>query len=760
MPTHHAKTIHMTLRREDRTHDVKWPASTMALLVCDVWDAHWCTSASARVAELAPAIQRVITSAREQGVFIVHCPSNCMSAYEGTRPRLLARSVRLSTPAKELTTEKRFGTGWCYRDPQYEPQLPIDDSDGGCDCAEPCTNVDQPVWTRQSQAISIDDTDAVTEDGQELFSLLRERGIQRVCVCGVHLNMCLLGRGFGIRPLTGPMGMTCVLLRDLTDTMYNPRAPPYIEHFAGTALCVRHVEAHACATAHSSQLLGLLADPSPSCFRFRYDGARGRVAVGGFQHETNVFSSSQAAYSDFEAGGSYPGLARGEEMLHRMRSTSLPIAGFMKSAAEAGLELAPLTWASAEPCAHVQTAAFNRIVGALCDDLRRETEGRGIDGVYLDLHGAMVTQEHDDGEAEILRRVRAVVGELPLVVSLDWHANLSEDVFLLSDAITIFRTYPHIDMRDTGSRACALLEARLRLGAPLQRAWRAADYLIPITSQYHEAEPAKTLCRSVVEAARGQLLSADFAPGFPASDGPACRPALCCYGLDAVVVGVAADRLIGAVAAAEPLWANELLDPDAAVAAAMLELASSDAAGPVVIADAQDNPGAGGSSDTVGMLTALVRAGGDGVIAILHDPAAASKAHAVGVGGSFSCLLGGRCPGHTPFESDFDVVRLGDGVVLCGGEMMKGVISHLGLTALVRVAGSAVKVLVSTNRVQALDRAYLRHVGIAPEEERVIIVKSSVHFRAEFGPIARRIIVAAAPGKSARSPSAWPPIEP
>ena len=172
--------------------------------------------------------------------------------------------------------------------------------------------------------------------------------------------------------------------------------------------------------------------------------------------------------------------------------------------------------------------------------------------------------------------------------------------FELCDAITIFRTYPHVDMVDTGSRACALLEARLRLRMPLQRAWRPAEYLIPLTAQYHDAEPARSLCADVVtESVRDTMLSADFAPGFPPSDGPACHPALCCYGLCAEEVHAAADRLINAVAAAEPLWANELLDPDATVMAALAELARGDGEGPVVIADAQDNPGAGGSSDTV-----------------------------------------------------------------------------------------------------------------------------------------------------------------
>ena len=148
------------------------------------------------------------------------------------------------------------------------------------------------------------------------------------------------------------------------------------------------------------------------------------------------------------------------------------------------------------------------------------------------------------------------------------------------------------------------------------------------------------------------------------------------------------------------------------------------------------------------MLDALVRAGAPGVVAILHDDAAAEEAHMRGVGSRFQCSLGGKCVGHSPFNGELEVVALGDGAVKCFGAMMKGVISQLGPTALIRIVGSKVRVVVSSNRVQALDRAYLRHVGVQPEAEQLLVLKSSVHFRAEFAPIARRVLVAAAPGEN------------
>ena len=290
---------------------------------------------------------------------------------------------------------------------------------------------------------------------------------------------------------------------------------------------------------------------------------------------------------------------------------------------------------------------------------------------------------------------------------------------------------PHIDMRDTGARACQLLEGLLRQrGSPLHRAWRAVDFLIPLTAQYHDADPARALCQAVLQAASGgRVLSADFAPGFPASDGAACRPALVCYGLDAAEVIAAADALLAAVVASEPFWANSLLEPDVAVAEAMRELRSETHVegnhGPVVIADAQDNPGAGGSSDSVGLLESMVRAGAAGVVCIVHDPMAATAAHEARVGGRFAAGLGGRCIGHRPFDGQFDVLHVNDGNVQCTGEMYRGILSRMGPSALLRVVGTEVRVIVSSVRTQPLDCAYLRHVGVEPENESLLVLKSS-----------------------------------
>jgi nicotinamidase-related amidase len=195
-----------------------WAASETALLICDVWDQHWCPTASARVAELAPAVDAAARTARSAGVLIVHAPANCMAAYADTPQRRAAAEAPAATPPRPLVTTERFGTTWCWPDPEEGP-LPIDDTDGGCDCQTTAV-VDSQVWSREHPAIELHGADAVTESGVELYNLLVHRAVTRVLVCGVHLNMCVLGRGYGIRQLLR-LGFHVRLVRDLTDAMYS-----------------------------------------------------------------------------------------------------------------------------------------------------------------------------------------------------------------------------------------------------------------------------------------------------------------------------------------------------------------------------------------------------------------------------------------------------------------------------------------------------------------------------------------------------------
>jgi nicotinamidase-related amidase len=239
-----------------------WDPRRTALIICDMWDDHWCKGAARRVAELAGPLDATVKAARARGVFIIHAPSTTVAPYEGTPQRRLAQAAPFARTPLPLATSERWGTAWCWPDMDREPDLPIDDSDMGCDCAEKCPIV--PPWKRQIDTIEIAPGDAITDDGQETWNLLEARGIDRVLICGVHTNMCVLGRPFAIRQMVR-LGKKVVLIRDLTDTMYNSRMRPFVDHFTGTDLVVEHIEKYWCPTVTSADLTGAPA------FRFAGD---------------------------------------------------------------------------------------------------------------------------------------------------------------------------------------------------------------------------------------------------------------------------------------------------------------------------------------------------------------------------------------------------------------------------------------------------------------------------------------------------------
>ena len=233
------------------------------MIICDMWDEHWCKSATQRVGEMAGPMNETIKAARAKGVFIIHAPSAVTEFYAGTVARERARNAVRAVPPDSPIAQKGLNSGWCALDPEREGQLPIDDSDGGGSCDGIKCEVRSP-WSRQIEAIEIMEADALTDDGQETWNLLEARGIENVILAGVHLNMCVLGRPFGIRQLVRS-GKNVALMRDMTDTMYNPDQSPRVDHFTGTDLMIKHVEANWCPSITSADITGKEA------FRFPRD---------------------------------------------------------------------------------------------------------------------------------------------------------------------------------------------------------------------------------------------------------------------------------------------------------------------------------------------------------------------------------------------------------------------------------------------------------------------------------------------------------
>src|SRR5579884_4121722 len=267
-----ARTLPLALRKRVETspgsgrfHTIvqpaKWDAKKTAIIVCDVWDSHHCLNAVRRVEEMAPRINQLLNVARNRGVLIIHAPSGCMDAYKD-HP---ARQNALKTPrAKNLPRD--IGS-WCYRIPTEEKgAYPIDQTDGGEDddpaehraWAEKLKKMGRDPhapWKSEIDTLKIDNRDIISDKGEEIWSVLEQRGIDNVILVGVHTNMCVLGRPFGLRQMA-KNGKIVVLMRDLTDTMYNPARAPFVSHFTGTDLIVEHIEKWVCPTITSDQILG------------------------------------------------------------------------------------------------------------------------------------------------------------------------------------------------------------------------------------------------------------------------------------------------------------------------------------------------------------------------------------------------------------------------------------------------------------------------------------------------------------------------
>lgn len=476
-----------------------------------------------------------------------------------------------------------------------------------------------------------------------------------------------------------------------------------------------------------------------------------RVAFAGFLHESNSFAAAAADLAAFEQGGGYIPFTRGAALREAIRGVNLGMAGAFDFAQTAGWDVVPILWAGAIPSAPVTEAAYEAIAGEIIAGLEQNGP---FDAIYLDLHGAMVAAHQPDGEGELLARIRAVHPDLPIACSLDLHGNITKRMFDLSDIMVGFRTYPHIDMADTGYRAAQALQAMVSGGRAWSKAMVAVDYLIPISWQYTNMEPARGLYQMTRDLPEGVATSSLFM-GFPASDFEGCGPAAFAYGPDAAAVAGHAQAMATALLAREADFSGQAFSPEDGVRAAM-RLAVG-AKKPVIIADTQDNPGAGGSSDTTGMLRALIALDAqDAALGNFHDPEAARAAHAAGVGAEIEVALGGRSgvAGDAPFVTRATVAALSDGKVHATGPYYGGTHIDMGPSAALAIGGT--RVVVTSHIAQMADRNFYRMVGIEPEAQKILVNKSSVHFRADFEPIAETILVATAPGAMPLCPSALP----
>ena len=472
-----------------------------------------------------------------------------------------------------------------------------------------------------------------------------------------------------------------------------------------------------------------------------------RIALAGIVHETNTFSATPTTLADFAANGLRRGLS-----LRELAGTNTVIGGALAAAdADPDIELIPLVATSAIPAGLVAAEAFEAIVGEIVAGLERSRP----DAVALDLHGAMVSEAALDGDGEVAGRVRAAVGAgVPIVAVLDLHANVSERLVGETDALLPYRTYPHVDTADRGGRMVELLARAARGEVRLVSRMAKLPLISTGQRQFSRSEPTSSIqqaARSIE--GRAGVLDVGVTFSFAFSDVPHVgMAALVTSDGDEALASAAATELASMIWDARAGFRSTLMPVEEAVHAAIETAADPATRGPVVLADFGDNPGGGSACDGTALLWALLDLGAEDVaVAVIADPEVVAAAFAAGHGAALAVELGGKTDdlhGY-PIPVSATVLNLTDGRFVYEGPMETGTPDTLGRTAVLRCRGrhgNAVDVIVCERRVQPLDRAIFRSQGIVPEERGILVVKSWVHFRGAFGPIASRIVEVDTPG--------------
>jgi microcystin degradation protein MlrC len=476
-----------------------------------------------------------------------------------------------------------------------------------------------------------------------------------------------------------------------------------------------------------------------------------RIAIAGFQHETNTFSPIPTTYEDFVPTDAafYRNQNRAEmEQMGKERYDS-PVSGFYHRAKDFDFEIIPVVEYYARPSSAVPLSVFD----CLMDDILEQVKSSGCDGLFLALHGAMALEGFQDGETEILKRLRAVVGDIPIVASLDLHGNLAPQSVELISAFVSCREYPHIDMFETGER-CAVLMDLLLKNQPVYHSFRQVPYLLTCSKESTFHDPSRALyARINVVEAWPEIYSASILQGFAGADVLDMGPSVLAYAGSQAAADKAADFLYQSFLDMESEFTSNVPEPQEAVAEAIC-LAKGEQK-PVVLADIQDNAGGGSSSDTMFVLKELVRQHAPKTaVGMIFDPAAAAAAHAAGEGHVVKLTLGGKyIPGDSPLDAFFEVERLHDGVVIGTGPMAKGLQFNIGKMALLRL--DDIRIVVGSMRMQAADQALFTALGIIPAEMKIVLVKSANHYRADFEPIASHVLSVLAPGSDVEDPSTF-----
>jgi microcystin degradation protein MlrC len=466
-----------------------------------------------------------------------------------------------------------------------------------------------------------------------------------------------------------------------------------------------------------------------------------RVALIEYAHESNTFTVKTTGIQDFQNSR----YVRGAEMLEQLRNTTSEIGGAIDAAARMGWDVVPILAAHANPSGPVRETARREIT----DEARRLLAECGpLDGVFIALHGSMVTETDQDGESQFLREIRAAIGvDIPVAVTLDLHANIFDEFAEHVQIAVSYRTYPHVDMAARAGEACDLLHRAM--GGEIK-----PSLLVDRPPMLVGCDDGRTthdgpMCRvleAAAEAAQApEILHVSVNAGFTDADVFAAGPSvLVCHENAEAEAKLTARRLCDVIWSFRDDWKLPMPLGEAIARIKGRELSSK----PVVLADFSDNPGGGGYGDCTALLSAFLDAGiQNAALGALIDPQAAEILTQAGVGSVLTLSIGGKSDpsaGGGPLKLTGEVRAVSDGTLTFEGPMLAGVAADMGPSVCFRVAG--VDVLITSNALQMHDLNQFRCVGIEPMEKSVLVVKSMQHFRAAFEPIASEVLVVDAGG--------------
>ena len=462
-----------------------------------------------------------------------------------------------------------------------------------------------------------------------------------------------------------------------------------------------------------------------------------RIAIGCIGHETNTFSPVLTTIDNFNKGSYH----RGDEIIGAFQGTRTITGGFLDVAEQLNLQPVPLLWAFATPSGMVEHAAYQTLKAEFLTLLRNAGK---LDGVLLDLHGAMVTEELADAEGDLIQAVRETVGKTWIVTTLDLHANITAKMAHYSDVIIGFDTYPHVDCYERGFEAGQLLFSMNQGKIQPTMAYRQLPLLTAPPAQCTMKSPMTDVINALhdLETERG-VVTATLSMGFPFADiTDAGVSVLVTTNGDMALAEAHADQFSSNIWEMREAFTFNLHTVEAAI-----EIANQTDGNPIVLADGADNPGGGGPCDGTTILQKFIEADvQDAVIAVIADPESVAQAVEAGVGNRVQLNVGGKTDRQhgAPVALTGSVKSLSDGRFIHKGPMGRGTAGNMGRTAVVQVGG--IEIILTERRIQPYDAQVLRSVGIEPKARKLIALKSAVHFRADYTPIAHQILDVDTPG--------------